>query len=67
MPWKETHVLEERLTFITAYLEGGWSITELAHAFGVSRETECGVEGLKDLCIGPRMRTPTRPVRWSRS
>lgn len=58
MPWKETHVLEERLKFITAYLEGGWSITELAHTFGVSRKTaykyinryaEEGVDGLRDL------------------
>jgi transposase InsO family protein len=63
MPWKETHVLAERLKFITAYLEGGWSITELAHAFGVSRKTaykyvdryaEKGVEGLKDLSRAPR-------------
>lgn len=62
MPWKETHVLEERLKFITAYLEGGWSITELAHTFGVSRKTaykyidryaESGIEGLKDLQRAP--------------
>jgi transposase InsO family protein len=62
MPWKETHVLEERLKFITAYLEGGWSISELSHAFGVSRKTaykyiarysEQGVDGLKDFVRAP--------------
>lgn len=63
MPWKETQVFEERLRFVTAYLEGNWSVTELCHAFGVSRKTaykyierytEQGVEGLKDLVRSPR-------------
>ena len=35
MPWKETQVFEERLKFVTAYLEGSWSISELCHAYGV--------------------------------
>jgi transposase InsO family protein len=57
MPWKETHVMEERLKFIGAYLEGDWSMTELCWAFGVSRQTgyaliarytDLGLDGLSD-------------------
>ena len=63
MPWKETHVMEERLKFIGAYLEGDWSMTELCRAFGVSRQTgyeliarytEIGLDGLKDRSRAPR-------------
>ena len=39
MPWKETQVMEERLKFIAAYLEGEWTMSELCRAYGVSRPT----------------------------
>ena len=39
MPWKETQVMEERLKFIAAYLEGEWTMSELWRAYGISRPT----------------------------
>ena len=39
MPWKEIQVMEERLKFIAAYLEGEWTMSELWRAYGISRPT----------------------------
>ena len=39
MPWKETHVMDERLKFIAQYLDAKWRMTELCRAFGISRRT----------------------------
>ena len=39
MPWKETQVMEERLKFIAAYLDGEWTMSELWRAYGISRPT----------------------------
>ncbi|MBN8222749.1 MAG: IS481 family transposase [Spirochaetes bacterium] len=57
MPWKETNVYEERMKFIVAWRQGGWSMTDLCREFGISRitgykyleryESE-GLDGLKD-------------------
>lgn len=57
MPWKETGVYEERMKFIVAWKQGGWSMTDLCREFGISRitgykyleryESE-GLDGLKD-------------------
>lgn len=63
MPWKETHVMDERLKFVVQYLEGTWRMTELCRAFGISRKTgykvvgryrEEGVAGLSDRSRAPR-------------
>lgn len=39
MPWKETHVMDERMKFIAEYLEGDWNMSELCRAYGISRPT----------------------------
>jgi transposase-like protein len=39
MPWKETNVLEERMKFISSYLDGEWTMVELCRAFNISRKT----------------------------
>jgi len=39
MPWKETHVMEERLKFIADFLKGEWNMSELCRAYGISRPT----------------------------
>ncbi len=37
MPWKETHVMDERMKFIADYLEGEWNMSDLCRAYGISR------------------------------
>lgn len=39
MPWKESNALEQRNAFITEWLKGGHSISELSRTFGISRKT----------------------------
>ena len=39
MPWKETGVCEERMKFIVAWKQEGWSMTDLCREFGISRVT----------------------------
>ena len=64
MPWKETHVEEERMKFVAACLEEDtdWPINEMCEAFGVSRKTgykwlgryaEDGLDGLRDRSRAP--------------
>jgi putative transposase len=62
MVWRQSDVHDERLRFIAAFEEGGWTMTELCRAFGVSRKTgykllgryrELGLERLKDLTRAP--------------
>lgn len=62
MTWKETCPMDERLKFISYYLEGELTISSLCRAFGISRKTgykfinrylECGLDGLKDLSRSP--------------
>jgi len=59
MPWKETHVEEERMRFVAGWLDedSEWTMRELCEAFGVSRKTGykwieryavSGLEGLRD-------------------
>lgn len=57
MPWKETHMLEERLKFVNAAIEGSWPFVDLCRSYGVSRKTgykfleryqRYGLEGLHD-------------------
>ena len=63
MPWKECHVMDERLRFVARLLEGE-KMTALCAEFGISRKTgykiydrykDCGVVGLSD-----RSRRPQR-------
>jgi transposase InsO family protein len=57
MPWKETHVLEERVKFVNAAIEGAWPFADLCRSHGISRKTgykfleryeRYGLEGLVD-------------------
>ena len=63
MPWKECHVMDERLRFVARLLEGE-KMAPLCATFGISRKTgykiferykDCGVTGLTD-----RSRRPYR-------
>jgi putative transposase len=63
MPWKECHVVDERLRFVARRLDGE-SMTALCAEFGISRKTgykiferykDCGAQGLTD-----RSRRPYR-------
>ena len=63
MPWKECHVMDERLRFVARLLEGE-TMTALCEEFGISRKTgykifqryqHTGVRGLTD-----RSRRPYR-------
>ena len=63
MPWKECHVVEERLRFIARLLDGE-KMAGLCREFGISRKTgykiydryqDCGLDGLTD-----RSRRPYR-------
>ena len=56
MPWKECHVVDERLRFIARLLDGE-KMAGLCREFGISRKTgykiytrykDCGLEGLTD-------------------
>ena len=63
MPWKESSVVEERMKFVSRYLDGE-QMSELCREFGIARKTgykiveryqDCGLEGLTD-----RSRRPVR-------
>jgi putative transposase len=63
MPWKECHIMDERLRFVARLLEGE-KMAPLCAAFGISRKTgykifdrykDCGLEALTD-----RSRRPYR-------
>ncbi len=63
MPWKETHVLDERVKFVAACEAGEESMAELCREAGISRKTgykiwkryqELGLDGLKDQSRAPR-------------
>jgi putative transposase len=63
MPWKECHVMDQRVRFVARRLEGE-SMAALCAEFGISRKTgykifdrykDCGVKGLTD-----RSRRPYR-------
>jgi transposase InsO family protein len=63
MPWKETDPVLERHHFVHDLVSGHWSMTELCHRYGISRETgykwaaryqQSGVAGLQDRSRAPR-------------
>jgi transposase len=56
MPWKECHVMDERLRFVARLLEGE-KMAPLCAEFGISRKTgykifdrykDCGVQAFSD-------------------
>lgn len=71
MPWRQAEVSQERMKFVTKYLEEDWSMTELCEAFGISRKTgykyldrfsEEGLSGLRDRSRAPhRQKNATSP------
>jgi transposase InsO family protein len=57
MPWHETHVMDERMSFIVDWQREEWSVAALCRRYGVSRKTgykwierfeACGLGGLED-------------------
>lgn len=55
MPWKETTTMEQKVEFISEWLTGNYSITELCRSFNISHPTAYkmikrfengGIEGL---------------------
>lgn len=62
MTWKVTCPMDERLKFMSYYLEGEMSVSSLCRSFGISRKTgykfvtrymNNGLDGLKDLSRAP--------------
>lgn len=62
MNWKETCVMDERMCFVSAWLEGAESVSELCRHFGISRKTghkwlgrykREGASGLEDRSRAP--------------
>lgn len=63
MPWKVTHVMDERRRFVAQCLGERWTMAELCRAYGISRKTgykwvqryaEAGDSGLADRSRAPR-------------
>jgi len=70
MPWKECHVMDERLRFVARLLEGE-KMTALCAEFGISRKTgykiydrykDCGVVGLSDRSRRPQRQANQLPL-----
>ena len=63
MPWKECHVMDERLRFVARLLEGE-KMAPLCAAFGISRKTGYKIfERYKDCGIGAFTDRSRRPYR----
>ena len=71
MPWKECHVVDERLRFIARLLDGE-KMAGLCREFGISRKTgykiysrykDCGLEGLTDRSRRPYRQANQLPVQ----
>ena len=57
MPWKECHVMDERVRFVARLLEGE-KMAPLCAAFGISRKTGYKIfERYKDCGLGPFYRS----------
>jgi putative transposase len=57
MPWTETQVMDERMSFVVDWQREDWSVAALCRRYGVSRKTgykwieryqACGLDGLKN-------------------
>jgi transposase len=73
MPWKECHIVDERLRFVARVLDGE-PMAQVCEAFGISHKTgyksfarfkDTGVQGLTDRSEGP-IGTPTGCPWWWR-
>ena len=71
MPWKECHVVDERLRFVARLLDGE-KMTALCAEFGISRKTgykiydrykDCGVHGLTDRSRRPYRQAHQLPLQ----
>src|SRR5438132_8718949 len=63
MPWKECHVMDERLRFVARLLEGE-KMAPLCAAFGISRKTGYKIfERYKDCGLGAFTDRSRRPYR----
>jgi putative transposase len=71
MPWKECHVVDERLRFVARLLDGE-KMAVLCREFGISRKTgykiydrykECGVHGLTDRARRPYRQAKQLPMQ----
>src|SRR2546426_1333070 len=81
MPWKECHIMDERLRFVARLLEGE-KMAPLCAEFGISRKTgykiydrykDCGVQAFSDRSRRPHRQANRLPpqleaviVRWKR-
>jgi putative transposase len=70
MPWKECHVVDDRLRFVARVLDGE-KMAPLCREFGISRKTgykifdrykDCGVQGLTDRTRRPYRHANQLPV-----
>jgi transposase len=70
MPWKECHIMDERLRFVARLLDGE-KMAVLCEEFGISRKTgykiydrykDCGVKGLTDRSRRPYRQANQLPV-----
>jgi putative transposase len=70
MPWKECHVMDERLRFVARLLEGE-TMVSLCQEFGISRKTgykiyqryqQIGVKGLTDRSRRPHRHANQLPM-----
>jgi putative transposase len=70
MPWKECHVMDERLRFVARRLEGE-TMSALCEEFGISRKTgykiferyqQIGVKGLTDRSRRPHRHANQLPL-----
>src|SRR5213593_3859766 len=70
MPWKECHVMDERLRFVARLLEGE-KMAPLCAEFGISRKTgykiydrykDCGVEAFSDRTRRPHRQANRLPA-----
>src|SRR6266516_1185435 len=66
MPWKECHVMVERLRFVARLLEGE-KMAPLCAAFGISRKTGASASGSSPSCSTISTILTTRPVASNRS
>ena len=71
MPWKECHVVDERLRFVARLLDGE-KMAALCKEFGISRKTgykifdryeDCGVQGLTDRSRRPYRQANQLPLQ----
>jgi putative transposase len=71
MPWKECHIVEERLRFIARLLDGE-KMAGLCREFGISRKTgykifkrykDCGIDGLTDRSRRPYRQANQLPMQ----